>query len=264
MRTINPFSHIPFIHARLMSFLIRDSFAWKLRRTIGNELDYRLIGKFEDDEEYGDFTDNDRSRWFPIEELFLWIAKNGGLAATELEDDDGGFLDDGGESLNLTSAPSLSGIEQLAAYGLWLMDEEMNCCGPSTETDWDDKRINPNGWTETEVLNHKAECLLLAYQALSYAQRLQSSTQLTTTEIETAARIDYSAMGAKGAKKRHARMKELEKWAIVQYRVKTWPSANKAAYELKDCVMAHGRNIGANLTPDNAQRTIAEWFRKSV
>ena len=73
-----------------------------------------------------------------------------------------------------------------------------------------------------------------------------------------------SAIGKSGAKKRHAPMTELRGWAIEQYRAGSWTSANKAAHDLKDSVIAHGRTIGANLTKENAQRTIAEWIRKSV
>lgn len=78
-------------------------------------------------------------------------------------------------------------------------------------------------------------------------------------EIEQASRS-----GKAGANKRHEPMKQLKKWAIDQYRAGSWPSANKAAYELKDRVIQHGQTIGAYLTKENAQRTLAEWFRKSV
>jgi hypothetical protein len=73
-----------------------------------------------------------------------------------------------------------------------------------------------------------------------------------------------SAIGKSGAQKRHAPMAELRAWTIEQYRAGKWPSANKAAHDLKDSVIARGRAVGANLTEENAQRTIAEWIRKSV
>lgn len=74
----------------------------------------------------------------------------------------------------------------------------------------------------------------------------------------------FSNLGRDGAQKRHAPMAELRAWTIEQYRAGTWPSANKAAHDLKGSVIAHGRTIGATLTEENAQRTIAEWIRKSV
>lgn len=74
---------------------------------------------------------------------------------------------------------------------------------------------------------------------------------------------DFSKLGKKGATKRHGPMKNLEAWAVKKYREKEWPSANKAAHDLKDQVMEYGRTIDAHLTEENAQRTIADWFRKA-
>lgn len=73
-----------------------------------------------------------------------------------------------------------------------------------------------------------------------------------------------SENGRIGAEKRHAPMTELRSWAIEKYRADNWPSANAAAHALKDAVIAHGNTINAHLSKENAQRTIAEWFRKSA
>ena len=76
---------------------------------------------------------------------------------------------------------------------------------------------------------------------------------------------NYASENAKnGAEKRHAQMRELETWTVAQYRSGKWPSANKAAHDLKDKVINYGRSIGAILTEENAQRTIAEWIRKAI
>lgn len=77
-------------------------------------------------------------------------------------------------------------------------------------------------------------------------------------------RAEISRNGKKGTEKRHAPMRELRAWAVDQYRAKKWPSANNAAHELRDLIIEHGRTINAILKKENAQRTIAEWFRKSV
>lgn len=69
-------------------------------------------------------------------------------------------------------------------------------------------------------------------------------------------------MGKKGAAKRHAPMRELEQYAGELYREREWKSANQAAHQLKEKIMAHGRSISAPLSEQNAQRTIADWFRK--
>ncbi len=76
----------------------------------------------------------------------------------------------------------------------------------------------------------------------------------------------FSKLGRDGAQKRHAPMTALRSWAIeqYQYRAAEWQSANQAAHALKECVIEHGRTINAHLSKENAQRTIAEWFRKSV
>lgn len=71
-----------------------------------------------------------------------------------------------------------------------------------------------------------------------------------------------SRNGKAGAAKKLGPIRELERWAKQKYSEKKWPSANKAAYEMKDEVLVHGRSIGAVLTEQNAQRTIAAWLRK--
>jgi hypothetical protein len=77
-------------------------------------------------------------------------------------------------------------------------------------------------------------------------------------------RKNLSLRGKRGAAKRHKPMAELKAWAVSLYNPAEWASANQAAHKLQDKVIAHGRTIGAYLTEENAQRTIAEWFRKSV
>jgi hypothetical protein len=76
--------------------------------------------------------------------------------------------------------------------------------------------------------------------------------------------VDFSNLGKKGAEKRHAANRELMKWAQELYKTKDWKSANEAAHELKDLILEHGRTINADISKQNAQRTFAEWFRKSV
>lgn len=76
--------------------------------------------------------------------------------------------------------------------------------------------------------------------------------------------VNFSELGKAGAAARHARLSDLRTWALEQYRAGQWPSANKAAHSLKDEVIKRGRTIGVSLSDENAQRTIAEWFRKSV
>lgn len=75
---------------------------------------------------------------------------------------------------------------------------------------------------------------------------------------------ELSQAGKEGAVKRHAPMGELKAWTIDRYREGLWASPNAAAFELVSRVVAHGKTIGAHLSPSNAQRTIYDWLRKSV
>lgn len=76
--------------------------------------------------------------------------------------------------------------------------------------------------------------------------------------------VDYSLLGKMGAKLRHNPMNKLKAWTIEQYKAGSWKSANQAAHILQDKVIKHGKTINAYLTEQNAQRTIADWIRKSV
>ena len=73
---------------------------------------------------------------------------------------------------------------------------------------------------------------------------------------------ELSVLGKSGARNRYAPMRTLEAWALSEYQRGNWKSANDAAHQLKDAVLAHGRTIGANLVESNAQRTIAAWINK--
>lgn len=102
-----------------------------------------------------------------------------------------------------------------------------------------------------------AWCAVVGVQSLvSFAEGNLLSDKLS--------RNRYAELGRYGATRRHAPMKNLQCWAISKYQEKKWQSANQAAHALKDDVISHGKTIGAILKSENAQRTIAEWFRKSV
>lgn len=266
MLFVNQYSHVPLVTRELRQLLPDGSFASRLRRAIGNELDYWLSGdRNEDHGEKGD--EEEYSRFFPVDALFLWATKDGGLDPEWLASEDGSYLDDDGEVIPPSVKPSYSAVEQLAAYGLWLLDEQMESLGPITENDADIGPLpehNCYGWKRDEVIEHRAACMLLAYQSLSYCQRILSGTLLTAEEKTQAEKFSFSAMGKAGAQKRHAPMAVLRSWAVERYQAGEWQSANQAAHTLKESVIKHGRTINAHLSEENAQRTIAEWFRKSV
>lgn len=102
---------------------------------------------------------------------------------------------------------------------------------------------------------------LLADSASANQLALQGAQQLHNFLDRKAEKVNN---GKAGAEKRHAKMARLKIWTLEKYKAGTWRSANQAACELTPQVLQHSQEINANLTQSNAQRTIAEWIRKSV
>jgi hypothetical protein len=258
MLFLDQYSQRLFLAGELKRQLPEGSFASRLRRTIGAELHYRLVDwPFENETEY--------SRYYPVDALFFWVTEKEGLDPEWLACDDGTYLDDDGGIIPATVRPSYSPVEQLAAYGLWLLSEEFVALGPTHGEDADIGPLpeyNIQGWERSEVIEHRTACLLFAYQALAYSQRLLAGAQLSVEERRKAETLHFSILGKAGAQKRHAPMAELRSWAIAKYQETSWRSANQAAHALKDAIIEHGRALNAHLSEENAQRTIAEWFRK--
>lgn len=121
-----------------------------------------------------------------------------------------------------------------------------------------------------DCIFHAALCLsdnvekalnLLADAVSANDLALQGALQLSNFFNRKAER---AINGKAGAKKRHARTAELKAWTLQKYREGTYKSANHAASELVSAVLAQSQEMGAFLSKSNAQRTIAEWIRKSV
>lgn len=89
---------------------------------------------------------------------------------------------------------------------------------------------------------------------------LKQSSPMSEKEV---LRKRNSANGKLGGIKRHESMRMLKEWAIEKYKAKKWPSANKAAHELKPEILAKAVQFDIKLSSENAQRTITEWFRES-
>lgn len=260
MLFIDEYSHIEVLTSELQQLLPDGSFASHLWQAIGNELHYRLI-------DWPDQRETEYSSLYPVDALFEWATKDGGLDPEWLASEDGSYLDDEGEVIPPSVKPSYTAVEQLAAYGLWLIKEQMKTLGPIP---YDDANFGPiperncYGRKRDEVIEHRAACMLFAYQSLSYCRRILSGAELTAEQEARARKFSFSAMGRAGAKKRHAPMATLRSWAIEKYKAGEWQSANQAAHSLKELIVKYGRTINAHLSEENAQRTIAEWFRKSV
>ena len=145
----------------------------------------------------------------------------------------------------------------MAVYGLSVMaDDQLGYFDLSELTEEKKASI-------ADLSEWRTEVLLEAYQALVFAQKLQQECSTDTGKQSRARLVDFSALGAEGAKKRHAPQAELKKWALEKYRAKKWQSANEAAHALTTEIVAHSVTIGAFLKPSNAQRTIYSWFLKS-
>lgn len=232
-----------------MNYLCKDSFADRLRIFIGWEIDWQI---------HADKASND----YPLNEsstdlLFEWIVSDGGLSPKLLEDENGQIFDDQSRLVDGNCIRPLSGTEQMAAYGLWFLDVELEKMTPVIMEGVNNSRV-----TELSIADHRAECMLNSYQALYYAERLNNQTKLISKETGNIKRVDFAALGRKGAVERHKQMRLLEEYALSLYENAEGRSANAAAYELRDKILDHSRTIGANLKPSNAQRTIADWFRK--
>jgi hypothetical protein len=257
MKHIHHATHTYFLNRAFEQLLPIDSFAFRLWRTIGREWHLRLVERPLEDEYELPWPD-------PLQLQSIWLSKKSGMIPECFADEDGMYLDDDGEVIPSSLKPSCSDVEQFAAYGQWLISEKMNSYGPPAERVFDDEGRNLSKWTKEDVSAHRTPYLLLAYKALSYAQRTLLGIGPSEEESRLVANFDFSALGKRGADNRHAPMRALRAWTIGQFRTGKWSSANQAAYDLKDKVMAHGRTINAELQAQNAQRTIAAWINDAL
>jgi hypothetical protein len=258
MKHIHHASHTYYLNQAFKQLLPADSFAFRLWRTIGREWHLRLVERPLDDEL------GDELARFPLLRQAAWLSRNNGLIPKCFANADGTYFDDDGEMIPLSLKPSCSDVEQFAAYGQWLISEKMTSYGPRVKRVYHDDGEFAKELYLDEVTAHRSPYLLLAYQALSFAQRAQLGIKLTEEEARLTANFDFSANGKRGAEKRHAPMRNLRTWTIEQFRAGSWPSANQASHDLKDKVIAYGRTINAELGAQNAQRTIAEWINASL
>lgn len=258
MKHIHHSSHTYYLDHAFKQLLPVTSFAFRLWRTIGREWHLRLVERPIEDEL------GDELAHFPLLRQAAWLSRNNGLIPECFANEDGTYFDDDGEMIPLSLKPSCSDVEQFAAYGQWLICEKMNSYGPQIGRVFDDDDQSGRKLHRGEVTAHRTPYLLLAYQALSFAQRAQLGIRLTEEEASLTAKFDFSAIGKRGAENRHAPMRKLRTWTIQQYRAGSWPSANQAAHDLKDKVIAYGRTINADMTAQNAQRTIALWINASL
>jgi hypothetical protein len=193
---------------------------------------------------------------YAVEKLFLLVSTNRPMLVSPelLASEDGHYYDDEGKEIPDSVERTYSASEQLAAYGRWLINGALE---------------HPTSFFPEVILRDKRRmeerqlrCFLDAHQTLSYSLRMMLGTGLSAEENKKATYL--SNLGKSGAAKRHGPMTKLKAWTIQRYQEGEWASANKAAHALKTSVMEYGKTIGAHLSEENAQRTIADWIRKSV
>jgi hypothetical protein len=226
--TMNGAAHFSFLHTKLMKLLSLNSFAHRMRRSIGTAIDHYF-----EPNEFDERGNCSYSR--PVESLFFLITTENPLNLEWFAEEDGQYLDDSGELIPSTCTPGMTGVEQLAAYGLWFLDVECGTCGPTPEEHYDENGISPDGWREADVISHKAGCLLNAYQALLYAERLGHTVHLKKDEIERAKEIDFVAIRARADERRQSSQKALiakyEPHRSAEKFVRDEWSLHKAAYD---------------------------------
>lgn len=136
----------------------------------------------------------------------------------------------------------------LFAGGVWLPRDDEEAF--STEEDY-----KSAGW---ESIEERSLCDFAMYTGIAAATCRKYFSKKTGSQLENV----FSHLGRKGALVRHTPMKNLRDWTLAQYKSGNFRSANAAAHALADRVVQYGRTIGAVLSEENAQRTIAEWIRK--
>jgi len=242
--------HVLGLRNELKRFLSEGSFAALMQKSIGTHVDYMLFDEGEDS--YSAFD--------PVGAITDWSSAEGGAFDTEwLESVDGGYLCDNGDTLPADVKHEFSVIELLAAYGIWLVNDEIYSRG-----DVPDEGVNESFFNHEQVIEHRSACLITAYQALMFCNRFSKGEGRTEKEEEErqlnfqkfASRVN----GKKGGDKAAERLKPLRDFAVTKYHSKKWPSPNKASIDLKDEVVAYGETIGLRLAKDNAQRTIYGWL----
>lgn len=201
-----PLQYTAFIRLELEGLLAKHSFAYLLKKKIGRE----LAGVVSDG-----WSDDEPPREFSALRLAEYL-RGGWLYDLDYLCDENGIFTDRGTPIPDNISVSLSPIEHLACFGLWHLSEDYWAVGID-EDDW-----AFHGFQRVEVIEHQAECVLLASQALILAQQLKIGEPLSQDEQEKAVR---SALALRAAEANHSkqggsrekRKKIQDIWATGKY-----------------------------------------------
>lgn len=243
-------SHQFFLKQELSRFLKEGSFASRLQKRLGETLHYWLVEL--EPSEYIEYLGAD------VEGLYSCAITTGGLDPKWLLNDDDRYVDDRGNQLPPSVDVSCSAVEQLAAYGLWLITEEQETLGsiPHEKDGEPPPEYNDQGWRRCDVIEHRAACMLWAYQALSYCQRIESGAGPTVYEIKRAETLNLSEMGRRAVA---SRTDQKLKPGWIEH-CETVKKNNIAVSTLDDLLSVSGYNPGVlNVTP----RTLKAWAKEA-
>jgi hypothetical protein len=248
LRQFNPEQHIRFLREKLTSLLPKDSFAYRLRYSIGRQLDSMLIHYRQTYPESS-----------PAEAVFLLLSENETVDLDWFADVDGQLFDDWGQRIPTGEVSPISSSQQMAAYGLWLIEGEWQ---PSLQVP-ELAKPKPRFRSKLQKFSHEAECARLANDALEYAIRLSKDVTLSPEETNKVQGFDFKEEGRKGGKARQAGMNALKLWTLDRYleREQQFKSASHAASVLKREALAHADETGVKLSEENAEKTLASWIR---
>lgn len=173
----------------LSEFIKDGTFAARIKRCLGRELNSTLeLLEEEDDGVWG---------VLPVYDLYELLSEGWSLDHEWFKWTDDIYRDD--EDLEVPEAlPKIyTASEQMAAYGLYILNEKILSMGPASESG-----LNDQGWTREGVLEFEATCLIHAQQALDFAHRL--NVALGIPHKETRVQDAMSILGTHNANKRHA------------------------------------------------------------
>ncbi|GGX76805.1 hypothetical protein GJV26_17015 [Massilia dura] len=210
-------------------FIEENTFAEYVCYNLGNELD-AVLSPIGEDEDY-----------LPVASLLGMLLEGWVLDIEWLMADDGKYYGDFGLEIPAGVPRSISSVEHMAAYGVYLVTENLHERGPMPK-----RGLNNFGWSREQVLMHEAECLVKASQALGYAHFLANRSAPQVETVQSA----MSALGRKGADAAHVENRALKK------NVFEWCDKNMMQYNsMDDAALA----IAGKLVPVKF-RTVRSWM----
>lgn len=245
---------IMFELVRLLEPKSYASMAWKL---IGAEIHDILEQQEEESDTPFDYAMANRSNF-----LHIWAKYGGGFDVEWLSDEKGIYLQDNGEYYVADTPISLSPVEHLATYGLYLLKIEMRSRG---STEYFDTRINERGFPVTEVIFHRAACLMAAYQCLLLATKELHTTRGPKVQelIDDELKRRAAKHGEAGAARKNQKRKEVINYTIDLYRSRgPWQSKKQAAFHIWKAVFEYAKTVPYVLRDTNAEQTVYQWIRE--